>query len=804
MPLIKVPVEWLREYVDIAVPVSELARLLHMSGTEVDKIERAGDPWDHVFVGRIAALERHPDADKLFLATVDYGPGRTKTVVTGATNLAVGRVVPYAETGAVVRDGHGDGETRMTLEPRKMRGIRSEGMVLSAKELGLGTDHEGILLLDPALPVGSPLADVLGESVLHIELQPNRPDCMGVLGIAREVAAVTGTGVREPETDPIGYGGLGDALTVRIDDAAACPRFAAALLTGVRTGPSPDWMQRRLLAAGMRPIDVVVDITNYVMLELGQPLHGYDADRLAGRTLVARPAAQGERLRTLDGTDRLLPAGTLVIADERRALGIAGILGGEDSEIRPETTTVALECANFEGRGIGRSAATLGLGVQSAASRRFALTLSTALVPVALGRAVRLLREHAGATVAGAVDVHPAPRPATAVRLPVGDIARVLGVAVTAAEAEDALRRLGFAVTLADDVISATPPSVRTDIAIPEDLIEEIARITGYDRIPTRIPDGPLPVHERHPLLELRERVRDLLVGFGLTETVSYSLIDPAWLAQLTADGSPIAPAPLCVQNPTSVAQSAPRPTLRASLLDTARHNFRHEPGIAIFEVAPVYLPRSGDLPEERWTVAALVAGKAETASWRGPERTYQLADAAAIVDGLLRALRVPRGVRTPGVAGLHPGRSETRSIGERTLGIWGQLDPRVAMQWDLPAETFIIELALDALLEQAGRSVASAPPRYPAALRDLAIVVEESRDYDEVAESIVDAAKGLVTSVTLLDLYRGPQVGAGHKSFAVRLVFRSAEATLTDADVERSLKRITGKLLHQLGATIR
>lgn len=804
MPQIRVPVEWLREYVDIDLPVSELAALLHMSGTEVDKVERAGDSWDKIWVGRVAALERHPDADKLFLATVEYGPGRTQTVVTGATNLAVGAIVPYAETGATVRDGHGDGTATMVLEPRKMRGIRSEGMVLSAKELGLGADHEGILLLDAGLPVGAALGDVLGESVLHVELQPNRPDCMGILGIAREVAALTGRAVREPAADALSYGGLGDALTVRIEDETACPRFAAALLGDVRTGPSPEWMQRRLVAAGMRPIDVVVDITNYVMLELGQPLHGYDADRLTGRTLIARQARAGERLRTLDGVDRALPPGTLVIADDRRALGVAGILGGEDSEIRPDTAAVALECASFEGRAIGRTATALGLSLQSAASRRFALTLSTELVPHALGRAVRLLREHAGATVTGAIDVQPHPRPPAVVRLEVPDIARVLGVAIGAEQAVDALARLGFVVTLSGETIVATAPPLRTDISIPEDLIEEIARIVGYDLIPTRIPAGPLPIHERHPLLELREQVRDLLVGFGLTETVSYSLIDPAWLAQLTADGSPIAPAPLCVQNPTSTAQSAPRPTLRASLLDTARHNLRHEPGVAIFEIAPGYLPRVADLPEERWTAAVLLSGKAETASWLGPDRAFAISDAAAILDGLGRALHLPRSTRAIGAPGLHPGRSETRQIGGRTVAEWGQLDPRVAERWDLPNESFLIELDLAAVLDQVGRGSASAPPRYPAALRDLAIVVADGHAYGDLHQAILDAGKGLVTSVTLLDRYRGPQVAAGHTSFAVRLVFRSPDATLTDEDVERALKRITGKLLHQLGATIR
>ena len=446
----------------------------------------------------------------------------------------------------------------------------------------------------------------------------------------------------------------------------------------------------------------------------------------------------------------------------------------------------------------------LGLGVQSAASRRFALTLSPELVPLALGRAVHLLRVHAGATVSGAIDVHPNPRAVSTVRLAVPDIARVLGVEITGEQAEDALRRLGFGVTRSGETIVATAPPLRTDISIPEDLIEEIARITGYDQIPTRMPDGPLPVHERHPLLELREQVRDLLVGFGLTETVSYSLIDPAWLAQLTADGSPIAPTPLSVQNPTSTAQSAPRPTLRSSLLDTARQNLRHEPGIAIFEIAPVYLPRPADLPEERWTVSVLLTGIAESASWLGPARDYTLTDAAAILGGLDRALRLPPPTRSAGAPGLHPVRSETRQAADRALAVWGQLDPRVSARWELPAGSFVIEIDLATLLTQVGRGTASTPPRYPAALRDLAVVVEDSRAYDEVQQAILDASKGLVTSVTLLDRYQGPQVTPGHTSFAVRLVFRSPDATLTDGDIERSLKRITGKLLHQLGATIR
>ena len=339
--LIKVPVSWLREYVEIPISIDELALKLHMSSTEVKGVER---PWwgEKVRVGRIAKLAKHPNADKLLLATVDYGEGRTKTVVTGATNLVEGAIVPYADEGAEIIDGH-TGE-RSILRGKPMRGIQSEGMVLSSKELGLGEDHEGIRILDRDLPVGAVLREVLGQTILALEVQPNRPDCLGVVGIGREVSALLGTRLMEPALDRLPERAP-KGLDVRIDDEVACPRFAAALLTGVRIGPSPTWMQERLIAAGMRPIDNVVDITNYVMLELGQPLHAYDHRQLRDGVLVARAARRGETIRTLDGIDRVLPERTLVIADGQRALGIAGILGGEDSEIRADTTIVALDGA---------------------------------------------------------------------------------------------------------------------------------------------------------------------------------------------------------------------------------------------------------------------------------------------------------------------------------------------------------------------------------------------------------------------------------------------------------------------------
>ena len=804
--LIKVPVSWLREYVDINVPIDELALKLHMSSTEVKGVER---PWwdDKIRTARVEMLAKHPNADKLQLATVDYGAGAPKTVVTGATNLTEGAIVPYADEGATIIDGH-TGE-RAVLRGKPMRGIKSEGMVLSRKELGLGDEHEGIHILDPKLPVGALLREVLGETILALELQPNRPDCLGVVGIAREVAALLGTILREPPVERLG-GNAPKGLDVRIEDDAACPRFAAALLTGVRIGPSPAWMQARLVAAGMRPIDNVVDITNYVMLELGQPLHAYDQRKLRGGVLVARQARRGESLRTLDGVERVLPEGTLVIADAERALGVAGILGGEDSEIRDDTTTVALECASFEPRGIGRTATKLGLhgSSGSAAARRFSWELSPELVSIALARACRLLREHAGAKVEGVVDRYPNPRPRVNVRMRFSDVPRVMGIEIEPAETLDILRRLQFTAAADGDTLVATPPIVRTDIAIAEDIVEEVGRIAGYDRLPTRVPDGPLPLAERHPLEEFRERARDGLVGFGVQEIVSYSLIDPAWLKQLTADGSCIAPEPLRVVNPTTVAQSAARPTLRASLLDTARRNLRHRASVAIFEIAPIYLPRRADLPEERWTIGILLAGNAQPArdgeTWLTAERPFDVRDLQGIVAGLEDLLDVRVSGERRDAPGLHPGRSLALAHGETTYVIVGQLDPRVAEMWELPAETFIAEIDLASWQESSRPPRVAAPPRFPAALRDLAVVVDEATPYGDVEREIRAAGGKDLESIALLDLYRGQQTGSGKKSFAVRLTFRSASGTLGEADVERLVKRVTGRLQHALGATIR
>ena len=805
MTTIHVPLSWLREYVDVVSSPKDLADLLTMSGTDTKVSSPRADEWRGIWVGRVEKLEKHPNADRLLLATVNYGHG-TKRVVTGAVNLKEGDVVPYAEVGAALISGH-TGE-RVRLKPRSLLGIKSEGMVCSERELGLGEDHEGILVLDPSLKVGAPLADAIGEMTLVAELSPNRSDCLGVVGIARETAVLLETPLREPALDPWPSREPND-FTVVIDDAKGCPRYAAGIVRNVRVAASPESLRRRLVAAGMRPINNVVDVTNYVMLELGQPLHAFDRRHLRGATIRIRRARAGERLLTLDGVERTLDPSVLVIADAERPVALAGIIGGEDSEIAEDTTDVILEVASFEPRGIGRTATALGLhgSEGSAAARRFAWDLSPELVPIALRRAVRLLRELAGAETTAAVDLYPEPRPVPTVRLPFGDFERVLGVELPREEILDTLHRLDCRYAEDGDTLVVTPPPWRTDIAIAEDVVEEAARVIGYERIPVRIPIGPLPVQERHPIEEFRERARDALVGLGLQEVVCYALIDPRWLEMLTADGSRAGPEPLRVTNPTSIEQSVARTTLDASLLDTARRNLKIASSVALFEVAPTYLPRAGDLPEERWTVGVLLAGRAQDAPrhWvEGEARPYDLSDLRGLLDAALEAVGVALPDPDPGSPGLHPGRSAEVHQGERVVMRFGQLDPRVAERWELPAATFLASLDLALLAERRVATQAAVPPRFPGAYRDLAVVVDEATTWRAVRDEVRAATAKRLASLVLLDLYRGPQIPDGKKSFAMRLEFRSEEGTLEEAEIERLLRRVTARLTRSLGATAR
>ncbi|MBM3158112.1 MAG: phenylalanine--tRNA ligase subunit beta, partial [Chloroflexi bacterium] len=634
-----VSLNWLKDYVNLTLAPKELAHKLTMSGNEVDSIEVIGGTWDNVFVGLVTALDKHPNADRLKLVTIDLGKERI-TVVTGAPNMEVGQKVPFARVGAKLIDGH-TGQLA-ELKPAKIRGVKSEGMACSEKELGISDSHEGIMILPSDAPVGRPLAEYLGDTIFDIATTPNRPDCLSVIGIAREVAALTAQPAHIPE---ISYNEEGEPIdgfiSVAIHDPDLCSRYCASLVTGVKIGPSPQWMQQRLIAAGMRPISNIVDITNYVMMEYGQPLHAFDYTQLKGKKIIVRRARDGEVMYTLDGMKRELNPGMLVIADETDPVALAGVMGGAESEVIDSTTSILLESANFNGASIRRTSTKLNL--RSEASSRFEKSLSPELAPIALRRATQLLLELAGGKAArGIADVYPGKKERKTVLLPRERIERVLGLEVDPERVKKVLASLGLECKPsghAGDLLVSIP-YWRTDIRLADDLIEDIARIIGYDEIPTTMLRGQIPEQVLAPLLSLKEKVRDILVGCGMQEVITYSLVSQAALDKIDPQRKP--DSAMKVANPMSVEQEYTRTSLRPGLLTTFASNEKHEKnGIKLFEVSRVYLPRKNDLPEEKEMVAGILGGFRLDRSWLSGEDTLGFFDAKGILETLFDRLRI-------------------------------------------------------------------------------------------------------------------------------------------------------------------
>ncbi|MBI4297251.1 MAG: phenylalanine--tRNA ligase subunit beta [Chloroflexi bacterium] len=793
----KISLRWLKEYVDITLAPPELAQRLTASGNEVNSVETVGEAWEHVVVGRIAALERHPQADRLLLATVDLG-GESLTVVTGAPNLQVGQKAPFARVGARLIDGH-TGKP-MTLKPARVRGVLSDGMVCSEKELGLSDDHETIMILDAEAPVGVPLADYLGDTILDLKVTPNRPDCLSHLGVAWEVAALTEGKVRWPPLDYAEAGPLMESwASVEITDPDLCPRYCASLVQGVKVGPSPRWMQESLKAAGMRPINNIVDVTNYVMLEYGQPLHAFDFDRLRGGKIIVRRARPGERLTALDGSERALLPEMLVIADAERAVALAGVMGGQDAEVRVDTVNILLESANFHPTSIRRTATSLRMPTE--ASLRFEKGMSPELPLPALRRATRLLVELGGGVAAqGILDSYPGRREREAIAFTPEDLRRVLGLELSPGEITGVLERLGFAWQRDGDSIQALPPYWRMDVTLVEDVAEEVSRILGYEAIPTTLPSGHLPRYEPSPLLELKERVQDLLAASGLQEVINYSLVSGHSLESVAAG-----PTPLKVANPLTSEQEYLRTSLRPSLLSTLAANERHQRGgIRIFEVGRVYLRREEDLPQEREVAAGAIAGPRQEPSWLGGDEMVDFYDAKGAVESLLSGLGLEAEFEPVEDPDLVPGQAAQIMFQGRALGVLGRVLPAVAARFDIASPAvYLFELELATLAEAAQRPVPIQPlPRFPGVLRDIALVVAESVSHAQVKAII--ASSPLVAEVSLFDVYVGAPVPPGHKSLAYRVVYRAAERTLTDSEAALEEQKILSRLERELGAQLR
>ncbi|MEX2229468.1 MAG: phenylalanine--tRNA ligase subunit beta [Dehalococcoidia bacterium] len=707
-----VSLKWLRDYVDLpqALDVDTLAHRLTEASSEVEGIRRVGGDWDRalVRVGEVLAVEPHPDADRLRLATVNYGGPAPQRVVCGAPNLAVGQRIAFGREGADLFDGHTG--KRIRLKATRIRGVESAGMVLSERELGLSEEHEGIVELPADAPVGMPLADYLGDIVLDVHTWPNRADTMSMVGIARELAAIVGvSALRLPDESYAADGpAVADDLAIAIEDPTLCARYVATVVDGVTAGPSPAWMQDRLRAAGVRPISNVVDVTNYVMLELGQPLHAFDRDRMHGRVVV-RTARPGEVLTTLDGQTRTLSPDTLLITDldergESRPIALAGVMGGEATEVTPATRSVLLEAARFDPTSIRRTSTRLGL--RSEASGRFERGLSPELAMHAARRATRLLVELCGGTArSGVVDVYPAPPAPPTITLSRARLDTLLGMHVPTVEVHAILAALGFDVRASDDEqpdgrFVIRPPWWRTDVAIADDVAEEVVRLAGYERLPATTIRGRIPAWEPNPLPALRDRLRGALVRAGMQEVVTYSLTTDEVLARVMPPEDLAVIRPLRLRNTLSSDRQVMRPTLRHALIETVEQNIRAGAGeILVFEAGRAVIPRrdvGGPLPEEREVIVGAISG-AEPDRWgRATPRRLDFFDAKGMLEAAMQELGVAIDYAADREYGLMPGRVARLSAGGEAIGVLGDVHPHTlrAFGVDQPVVLFEIELA--------------------------------------------------------------------------------------------------------------
>jgi phenylalanyl-tRNA synthetase beta chain len=830
----RVPLSWLREYVDVQLTPEQLAERLTLLGMEVKGIDRWGAHWRNVVVGELLTVARHPRTDRLSLTTVAVGSGPALEIVCGATNIAPGQRVPVALPGAVLPDGR-------QIDRVEKAGVVSEGMLCSGDELNLTSDGEGILILPADAPLGAPLADLYADVVLDVDVKPNRGDALSMLGLAREVAAVTGAPVRWPDIEVAEAGETIEArLEVEVEDPRLCSRFVGRWVSGVRIGPSPDRVQMRLLAAGMRPVSNVVDASNYVMLELGKPIHTFDAAGVHDRRIVVRTARPGEQLETLDHVTRSLTPDTLLIADPAGPLAIAGVMGGAASEIGPGTTEVIIESAIFDPISIRRTGQHYAL--RSEASLRFEKGQEPRLARIGADRCAQHVAAWAGGTVApGRVDTAPTEPTETRVAFRPARVNRLLGTTLAPAEQQALLGRVGVATesptdapavvisagsrpltvaAAAGETLLAVVPTWRRDIAIEADIAEEIARVRGYELVPAMLPRTAIPPWRPNPL-ELRDMVRETLAGAGVSEVVTHALVSPrhleafAWSTpEPLAEGETAARGErVVVTNPLSSEHALLRQGLLASLADAVASNLRHgRVDVWIFEIGKGY-GRVSDETSEWWRLAVALAGHGDPPAWNRPARPVDLDDIKGLVELVGRRL----GLESPAWRPLrdepllHPGRAATGEARDREgrvrlAGRAGELHPALLERWELRTDRLVVaELSISGL---SGGSVPAVrttpPPRFPAAERDLAVVVGRVTSAAAVEAGIRAAGGDLLRSVALFDVYTGPPLTAEERSLAWRLVFSAPDRTLTDDEVDAAVAAIISNLGSAVGGRVR
>jgi phenylalanyl-tRNA synthetase beta chain len=794
----KVSYNWLKQYVDVKLPAAEVADRLTMAGVEVKSSQVIGGAWEGIVIGQILAVNKHPNADRLTLLDIDTGSSK-ETVVCGAPNVAVNARIAYAPVGSHLINPHTNLPEK--LKSAKIRGVVSNGMACSEKELGISEDHEGILILPPDAPVGRPLTEYLGDVIFNLEVTPNRPDCLSMIGLAGEVSVLTSSPIKMPDiTYPESGAPITNDVTVEILDPDLCPRYCASLITGVKIGESPEWMKKYLVSYGMRPINNIVDITNFVMLEWGQPLHSFDFARLMGKGIVVRRAHRGEKITSLDGIDRELLRDMLVIADKERPVAVAGIMGGANSEISNETTSILLESASFKPASIHYTGRILGM--PSEACIRFERGISAELTLPALKRATKLIIELCGGQAAqGIIDVYPGRVEHKPIRITTAETKRLLGIEFTVDEITETLTALGFECqpNAATSSVVAKAPFWRSDINLPVDVIEEVARIRGYDKIPTTLLAQPIPRQNPAPITALKRNIRNMMVGYGFQEVVNYALSGMDVLTRLNSQNRKPEPLPVRLANPMTTEQEFLRPTLRANLLTALANN---NDGLRLFELGKIYLPKEASLPEEPDVFCAVVGGQRIERWWQGESGPLDFTDARGIADGLLNQLGIKARYELSTDETFHPLYQASIQAQGKQIGLVGELHPAVAGHFELSGNVYMLELNLPALLPLIGQRTYTPVPKFPATIRDIALVVDITVTHQQIVDIV--KAVSLVTDVKLFDVYVGEQVPVGKKSLAYRITYQSPNRTLTDEEVKKVQQQILKRLTSEVGAMLR
>lgn len=809
----QVSIKWLKDYIDFTETPEQLADKLTMAGIPVENVVDPGEGLEKVVTGRIEKLEPHQNSDHLQICTMNVGLAENIIIVTGAQNVAEGQVVPVAMVGAHLPNG-------MKISKGKLRGVASNGMLCSAQELKLDLEKlpeeqkTGIFILPSDTPVGIPAKDVLGlnDVVLEFELTANRADCFSVFGLVREIAAITGNKPHFPEikVNEDDNTKLNDIFSVEIADPDLCSRFSTRMLKNVKIGPSPEWMQQRLEGAGIRSINNVVDVTNFVMIELGHPMHAYDYDKITGKKLIARRAIEGEKLHTLDDTSRKAKGEMLVIADSEKAAGLAGIMGGFETEITDTTTTVVLESADFYGPCIRRTARACGLS--SEASGRFERGVDSETTIKALDRAAQLLQEMGACTVCeGIVDVYPNPKQANYVTFTPEQINNHLGTNIAKDVMLNIITSVGFDVTKDEnDEITVKVPSWRNDVTCMADISEEIARLHGFDKIKSTLPNGVSMQGTQSAKQTFIDKVKASLSSQGLYETISFALTNEETFNKLNIpQDSPLRKA-VPIMNPLSDEYPLVRTTLLSSIFDNlARNLARKNDDVALFEVGSVFFPKAlpvTELPDEVVKIAGAITGRRNAQGWNQTNDMVDFYDAKGIIEELLANLRVTRYTVEAGTHyAMHPGKTALFKKGRDVIATVGEVHPAVLSAYGITKPVYIFELDATTVMKYMAKDLKyKALPKYPATSRDLAMLVDVDVNAADIEKAMTKAAGQNLTQITLFDVYAGKQVEEGKKSLAFSLTFQSNDKTLTDAEIDPAIEKIVAKLQKDFNANLR